>query len=41
MVTPEYARAYITEITQLAQPTTTRSTRPRASIAGLLRRWSR
>jgi hypothetical protein len=40
MVTPEYARAYITEITRLAQPTT-RSSRPRASIAGLLRRWSR
>lgn len=41
MVTPEYARAYITEITRLAQPTPARSARHRASIGGLLRRWSR
>ena len=39
MVTPEYARAYINEITQLAQPRD--SARQRVSIARLLRRLSR
>ncbi len=47
MVTPEYARAYIDEITRLAHPTTRttrahRTHRPhRASLGGLLRRLSR
>ena len=39
MVTPEYARAYINEITELAQPRD--SDRQRVSIARLLRRLSR
>lgn len=41
MVTPEYARAYIDEITRLAHPTK-RAARPqRASLGSLLRRLSR
>jgi hypothetical protein len=41
MVTPEYARAYIDEITRLAHPTK-RPARPhRASIGNLLRLLSR
>ncbi len=38
MVTPEYARAYIDEITRLAHPTTRTS---RVSLGRLLRRLSR
>jgi hypothetical protein len=39
MVTPEYARAYIDEITRLAQRP--HGTESRASLARLLRRLSR
>ena len=41
MVTPEYARAYIDEISRLAHPTARPSSRSRHSIGSLLRRWSR
>lgn len=41
MVTPEYARAYIDEITRLAHPTARTSRTHRASLGGLLRRLSR
>ena len=41
MVTPEYARAYIDEISRLAHPTARTSSRSRHSIGSLLRRWSR
>jgi hypothetical protein len=41
MVTPEYARAYIDEITRLAHPTARNSRSNRASLGGLLRRLSR
>jgi hypothetical protein len=40
MVTPEYARAYIDEITRLAHPTRTTRTH-RASLGSLLRLLSR
>jgi hypothetical protein len=39
MVTPEYARAYIDELTQFAQPNTTDARR--MSLGRLLRRLSR
>jgi hypothetical protein len=39
MVTPEYARAYIAELTRYTHHT--QSAHPRATIAGLLRRLSR